>query len=528
MMRSAGKVSLAVLASRILGLVRDQVFAACFGGSKLSSAYYMAFRIPNLLRDLFAEGALSAAFVTVFSRKKSQEGDSGAWTLARLTMTLQALILGMIVILGIVFAAQIVRVVAWGWKADPDQMELTVLLTRILFPYILFVGMAALVMGILNAYGRFGLPASASSFCNLGTICIGLSLALIFDPHFGGTAMICMAIGSLGGGILQWLVQVPALHHLGFRHRPEWNLQDRGLREIGLLMAPAVVGVSAVQVNVVINSIFASHPSMGDGAVAALAWAFRLIQLPIGMFGVAISTASLPALAVEATLQDREVFRDRVERGLRLNAALCIPAACGLALLATPLIAVLYQHGKFNPETTALTARILLAYTVGLIGYASIKVLAPAFYALNRAAIPMSVSLGSILTVIVLNWLFAFQLHLGPAGLALATSCSALLNAAILLVVLARLTGPIRAATWLSLGKILAASAIMCVGVVASQWLHRKIGVPHHFLGNLSRVVAGVGVGFLIYVLAARGFHLDEVLVVEDALRSRLGLKPRQ
>jgi len=520
MMRSAGKVSLAVLFSRILGLIRDQVFVFCFGGGRLNDAFLMAFRIPNLLRDLFAEGALSSAFVTVFARTKARDGDAGAWTLARLTMTLQCLVLGIIVILGILFAPQIVKLVAPGFA--PDKMELTVIMTRILFPFILFVGAAALAMGVLNAYGRFGLPASASSFFNLGSIVLGLGLAYTFDPHFGTTAMICMSVGTLGGGVLQWLVQVPALRKLGYRYRPEWDLKNPGLREIGRLMGPAVIGVSAVQINVVVNSTFASE--LGDGPVTWLSIAFRMIQLPIGMFGVAISTAALPDLAVDATLENKDLFRDRVERALRLNAALCIPSACGLALLSVPLIAVLFEHGKFDYLGTMETARVLTAYSAGLIGYASAKILAPAFYALNRNVVPMFVSLGSIIVTITLNWFFVKRLHVGPAGLALATAFTSLFGAGILLAVLSRLIGGITRDTWRSLGKVMLASAVMSAIVALSQWVYDIQEVGHYFLGNLCRLTLGIAAGSAVYLYVARRLHLDEILEMEQMLAKRLGL----
>lgn len=521
-MRSAGKVSLAVLVSRILGLVRDQVFTSCFGVGLLNDAFYMAFRIPNLLRDLFAEGALSTAFVTIFARKKAQEGDVGAWKLARLMVSFQWAILSILVILGILFAPEIVGLIAPDYAYEPGKIELTIRLTRILFPFILFVGMAALSMGILNAYGRFGLPASASSFFNLGSIVFGLGLAWVFDPQFGEKAMVCMAIGTLGGGVLQWLVQVPALGKLGYRYRPEWDLQDPGLRQIGKLVGPAIVGVSAVQVNVVINSIFASA---FPGAVTMLAVAFRLIQLPIGMFGVAISTAALPALTVDAALLDQQAFRRRVEHALRMNAVLCIPSACGLAILSVPLIGLLFQRGRFDTLNTIETAHILVAYAVGLIGYASIKVLAPAFYALNRTITPMCVSLGSIGVTFVLNWFFVYRTHFGATGLAIATSFSALFSAGVLLAILSRWVEGPSPEMWKAIGKILFASAVMSGVVAFSEWIHWKQGVPYHFLGNLSRVGVGVGLGLWTFFFVARWLKLEEVEEVERAIGKKLRIQ---
>ncbi len=520
-MRSAGKVSLAVLVSRVLGLVRDQVFAFCFGASQLNDAFQVAFRIPNMLRDLFAEGALSSAFVTVFTRKKAREGNESAWALARLMITIQYVVLGALVILGVLFARPLVALIAHGYVDQPEKFELTVLLTRILFPFILLVGMAALAMGILNTYGRFGLPASASSFFNVGSIVVGLGLALIYDRNFGEVAMICMAIGSVAGGALQWLVQVPTLRRLGFAYRPKWDLRDPGVRDIGRLMAPAIIGVSAVQVNVFINTVFASY--LQTGSMVWLAYAFRLIQLPIGMFGVAISTVSLPGLAVDASLFDRVAFRERLERALRLNAAFCIPSAFGLALLSTPLIAVLFQHRRFNAYATEHTASVLIAYALGLIGYASTKVLAPAFYALDRTMTPMCVSLGSIVLTICLNLFFITKTDLGAAGLALTTSLTALLGSGILLAVLSRFLGGMSIETWKAFGKMIVSALVMSGVVYVTLFLHVWFGVNDSFLGDLSRVMVGVGTGGLVYTGMARWLKLDEVLEVERSLLRKLG-----
>ena len=518
-MKSVGKVGIAILASRILGLVRDQVFSFYFGATHLSDVFQMAFRIPNLLRDLFAEGALSAAFVTVFSRKKEKEGDEGAWKLARLTITLQYVVLGAIVILGIIFAPQIVRLIAPGFVSNPEKFALTVVMSRILFPFILFVGMAALVMGALNAYGRFGLPASASSFFNLGSIIVGVGLAWIFDPSFGETALICMAIGSLAGGFLQWMIQIPALRSFGYRFHPEWNLADPGLREIGKLMAPAMIGVSAVQINVMINSIFASY---FPGSLQCLNNAFRLIQLPIGLFGVAISSVALPSLANMAAPEDSQIFREKVEKSLRLNAAFCIPAAWGLAILNIPIISLLFGYKKFDLYAVLTTADILRAYTIGLIGYASIKVLAPAFYALGRTTTPMLVSLGSIIGTVALNWFFVNRINLGPVGLALATSFTSLFSAGILLAILTRFIGNLSNQTWKAIGKILFSALIMGLLIWVLEWGLSHLFIPHRFWSNLTRVLLGTTLGACTYVLIARSLKLEEVREIEQLLMKKL------
>lgn len=522
MAKSVGRIGIAVMISRVFGLVRDQVFASCFGVSWINDAYFMAFRIPNLLRDLFAEGALSTAFVTVFARKKKDEGDEGAWRLARIVMTFQTVVLGIIVILGMVFSPQLVHWMAPNFENEPGKAELTITLLRILFPFILFLGMAALSMGVLNTYGRFGLPASASSFFNLGSIIVGVGLAWIYDPHFGRTGIICMAIGTVAGGILQWYVQVPAMKKLGYRFWPDFNFRDSALFEILKLIGPAVVGVSAVQINVVINSIFASSFS---GAVTMLAFAFRLIQLPIGLFGVSISTASLPSLSVDATESNKEGFRKRIEDALRLNTFLCIPAACGLAVLGEPIIGLLFQRGKFDEQSTIETSQILTAYCLGLVGYSSIKILGPAFYALNRVSAPMFVSVGSIVATYLLNWFFVNQTTLGPIGLALTTSITALFGCAILLSILSGMIGGLSNATWLAMLKIVLASAAMTAAVWVSNVGFEKMNFAHLFSGHLIRVVAGIAIGTVIFITTARILGLEEVVLARDMVLRKLGKK---
>ncbi|HUE10918.1 MAG TPA: murein biosynthesis integral membrane protein MurJ, partial [Steroidobacteraceae bacterium] len=291
--KAAGIIALAVMCSRLLGLAREQICAALFGGGGMMDAFTAAFRIPNLLRDLFAEGALSTAFVTTFSKTIARDGDAAAWRLANKVATLTILVLGAICIAGMVFSTQLVSALAPGF--DADKAALTALLTRIMFPFILLVSLAALVMGMLNAKSVFGRPAMASSFFNLGSIIGGVTLGFWFDPHFGPRALIGLAIGTLIGGALQFAVQLPPLARLGYRYRPDFKWRDHGVSAILALMGPSVIAASTTQFNVLINSMFAS--TLGDGAIFWLAIAFRLMQLPLGLFGVALGTVTLPLLS---------------------------------------------------------------------------------------------------------------------------------------------------------------------------------------------------------------------------------------
>jgi putative peptidoglycan lipid II flippase len=358
--RSAGIVSLAVMASRLLGLVREMVFAYFFGASKsfANDAYVIAFRIPNLLRDLFAEGALSSAFVPVFSDYLINKDEKEAFRLSNLVATGLIAVLGAFVVLGIIFAGPLVTFIAPGYQTDPAKFELTVRLTRIMMPFILLVALAAQAMGVLNARDRFGIPALSSSFFNVGSIIGGLfAAALLTDPTFSHPirsiverpteGIVGMAYGVLIGGFLQYSVQWPSLRKAGFRYRPMLSFSDPGVRRMFGLMGPAVIGGAAVQVNVLINSNFASNIP-GTGPVSWLSYAFRLMQFPIGVFGVAIATATLPAISRSAARKDETEFRHTLASSIRLAFLLTIPSAVGLIVLGNPIIALIYERGHFG------------------------------------------------------------------------------------------------------------------------------------------------------------------------------------
>ncbi len=422
--RSAGVVSLAVSISRVLGLVREQVIAGLFGADMRTDAFQTAFRAPNLLRDLFAEGALSTAFVTTFSKKIATAGDQSAWRLANKVATLTAVWMSGITLLGILFAPLVIGVMAPGFH--PEKAELTILLTRIMFPFILLVSLAALAMGMLNAKRVFGMPALASSFFNLGSILGGVGFGWLLDPEFGTRSLVGLALGTLLGGLLQLGVQFPPLFKIGFRFRPDFAWRDEGVQKILGLMWPAVIAASAVQVNVMVNTMFASF--LEDGAQSWLGYAFRLMQLPLGLFGVAIGTVTLPLLASIASGGKRDEFSLTLAKGLRLTFLLTIPSAVGLMIMAEPVISLIFERGRFDEVATRQTAGALRFYALGLLGYSAIKVLAPAFYALDRRHLPMFVSLASIGCNVFLNWLLTFHFGLGHRGLALSTGLVAIIN----------------------------------------------------------------------------------------------------
>jgi putative peptidoglycan lipid II flippase len=522
--RSAGIVSLAVMGSRVLGLVREQVFAAFFGASREYDAFLAAFRIPNLLRDLFAEGALSAAFVTTFSQTLTTKGEKEAWRLASLVMNALVVVLIVITVLGIIFAPQIVGWIASGFDQYPGKTELTVKLTRLMFPFIILVAMAAVAMGLLNSKGRFGVPASASSFFNLGAIIGGVGCAYVIDPGFGPSAILGMAIGTLIGGALQFLVQVPSMYGVGFHYEPRLSFTDPGLRRVIRLMGPGIIGAAAVEINVFVNTRFASY--LEDGAVSWLQYAFRLMYFPIGVFGVAISTATLPSISRAVARNDLDEFRRTLASSLGLVFLLCIPSACGLAILGEPIISMIYERGRFSSFDTEQTAAALAAYAVGLAGYAAIRVLAPAFYALDDARTPMMISLGSIMTNYVFNWLLVRRF--GHEGLAMSTSCVALLNFALLFLLMRRKIRRVEGRKIVrSLFKIALASAIMsAVCWLTYRELASLVGKDGLF-HQLVNALVPIGVGVVVVLVAGRLLKIAELDMAISVVRRRFGKNSR-
>ncbi len=521
MARSAGIVSLAVMASRVLGLAREMVFAYFFGASKsyATDAFVMAFRIPNLLRDLFAEGALSSAFVPVFSDYLVRKDEKEAFRLSNLVTNALILILGALVVLGIIFAPQLVSIFASGFKETPGKFELTVYLTRLMMPFILLVALAAQSMGILNARGRFGIPALSSSFFNIGSIVGGIIFAaLLTDPTFSHPltaikenpreGIIGMAYGVLIGGFLQYSVQWPSLRRAGFRYRPVLSFSDPGVRRIFKMMGPAVIGTAAVQVNILINSNFASSIS-GNGPVAWLQYAFRFMQFPIGVFGVAIATATLPAISKSAALKQMSEFKETLASSIRLAFLLTIPSAVGLIVLGRPIIALIYQRGDFTAFDTDHTAGALAFYAIGLAGYSAIKILAPAFYALGDARTPMTISLLMILINFFMNWAMVGVLQ--ERGLALSTSTVALFNFALLYFIMSRRVGGIEdRQTAAAVGKIVVASVVMGAACWAvSYFLSRALS--DNQIARAINVFVSVAVGAVVFYFSAQALGVKEL-----------------
>ncbi len=515
--RSAGAVSGAVMCSRVLGLVREQIFAGMFGAGYAYDAFVVAFRIPNLLRDLFGEGALSAAFVTVFSDYETNRGAEETWRLASTVITFFAILLSLLTLFGIYFAEPIVTLLAPDFSMVGGKTELTTLLTRIMFPFLIFVALSAVVMGILNTKGRFFVPALSSAFFNLGSIIGGVSLAILF-PRLGWPAIAGMAWGTLIGGLLQLLIQLPALFKVGCTFTPRLNLKDPGLKRILFLMLPATIGLSATQINIFVNTNFAS--SCAEGSVSWLNYAFRMVQLPIGVFGVAFSIAAMPVLARCAAKKDMDGLRRTFTSSLLMVFSLTIPATAGLVLLARPIIRLIFEHGAFTALDTTQTAAALTYYAYGLFAYSAVKIMVPVFYALNDTKYPVIGSFLAVAANIILITLTIDQFQ--HKAIALSTSCVMILNFFFLGSILyKKLNGYSLSTLGSGLSKIFLSTTLMSVGLFwlkdqISPYLHGSIAI------QLVLVFFLILVGAVLYGVTLHFLKLPELDLITQKIRQRL------
>jgi putative peptidoglycan lipid II flippase len=498
--RSAGIASIAIATSRVTGLVREIVMAGLFGASAAYEAFLLGFRIPNLTRDLFAEGALSSAFVPVFTEYLSGKGKKEAAALSNLVATATIIVVGLLCLAGIVFAPQLVQLLAPGFHQIPGKFDLAVEMTRIMFPFLLLVALAAQAMGVLNSCGIFGIPALASTMFNVGSVTFGLLLGFVFGPYVGITRIEGMAIGVVLGGALQLLWQVPSLYRSGFQFRPRINWSDPGLRRIVGMMGPAILGNAAVQINVTVNTNFASlliDPIRGaDGPVAWLQCAFRFMQLPLGLFGVAMATATLPSITRSAVAGNFDEFRRTLSRSLATVLLLTVPSSVGLIVLGESIIGATYERGQFQLYDTQQTAAALAYFAIGLLGYAGLKVLTPAFYALNDSRTPMLVSLSSVLINFFVAYTMIHKAGAGHVGLALSTSAVALFTFLVQFVILrSRLGGLYGRSLVASLSKIAVAAMVMglvITGVNIVVMNQASLGRAAYLLNLLLAIPAGL------------------------------------
>ncbi len=516
--RAAGLISAATMLSRLLGLIREQLFAALMGASFLADAFVVAFRIPNLLRDLFAEGALAQAFIPTFKADLKHNGRDSAYELGnRLAGTL-LVVIGAIVTAAVIFAPQIVDVLAADFRADePGKFALTVTLTRIMMPFLLFVSLSAVAMGMLNAQDKYGAPALAPAMFNVASIVVGASIYL---GHVEGKwIVIGWSLGTLLGGLMQLGVQLPPLWRSGFRPKLglDLKLADSRMRRIGRLMLPAIAGLAAVQVNIIVNTMFATSE---EGAAAWLNYAFRFLQLPIGVFGVAIATVSTTRYADSAATCDMEDMCKHLVDGLRLVAFLTVPSMVGLIVLGEPIIQLIYQRGAFGVSDTQSTAAALQFYATGLVAYSAVKVLAPAFYATDMARIAVVASITAVAGNLIIN----ITLHgtYGYRVLAFGTAAAAILNFTVLYRSFHRHIARIpHAAILVHVVRVAIAGAIMGAAVWAS---HRGLAAEISGTGLGHRALlafAPILVGIVVYAGACSALRVEEVSHYWGKLRRR-------
>ena len=526
--RSAGVISIAVIISRILGLVRESVLAFFFPAKTELDAFYAAFRIPNLLRDLFAESVLSNAFVATFVDVETKLGEKFAWRLVSLVFNAITSILLIITILGIIFTPLIVDLIFMGKGFDvsfspetsygfSNKRELTIYLTRIMFPFLILVSFSAIAMGLLNSKRRFAIPALAPSFFNIGSVTVVI-IGYYIAPKFGFHPTISVAVGVLIGGLLQFLVQVPSMYSLGYKYRPILKFNDPHLKQLLKLVAPAILGTAAVEVNVLINSFFASH---GEGWVSWLTQAFRIMYFPIGALGVAISTAALPALSSATSQNYMDRYKSTMSNALKLMFVLAIPASAGLMALNKPIVSLIYERGRFSDYDTAQVGSALFCYAFGLCGYSGVKIVTNGFYALKDARTPALISVLAIALNTIFNYIFIFKLNLDHRSLAISTSIYTTLNFIIVLLLLRRKVRGLGLID-IALTFIKAIIVSACMGVISFLTFR----LLDDILGNIislavAMMIALLVLCFLYYVLKVNEFNH----IVHAVLRKIMRIK---
>jgi len=481
--RALGGIASATLLSRVLGFVRDAVVARAFGAGPITDAFFVAFRIPNILRRLLAEGALSTAMIPVFTDYVARDDQPALHRMLRAVLGLSLLALTVTTGLGIVFTPYILEVIAPGFMDDPGQASLAVTLTRIMFPYLVLVGLAAVATGILNSRGRFFAGAIGPAVLNVGMIAAVLLLARYVEPP-----IVSLAIGVLAGGLGQLVVQIPSLSATGLLVAPSGELRHPAIARITRLLLPAVFGLAAVQLMVFVNTLLASLLPLGS--ISYLYYADRVMEFPLGVFGIALASASLPVMSRHAAAQDNRGLADTLSFALRLALYVSLPATIGLIVLRTPIVRVLFQRGQFGAAETVATAEALAWYAIGLAGFAGSRIVAQMFYARREAATAVRWGIVSIAANVVAA--LALMGPLGHAGLAGAASVGAYVNLAALLIIarqrLGRLGGraivggalrtvlatvPLAAVCWLSLALWPARPSF----VIDVMWLGATIAV---------------------------------------------------
>lgn len=497
--RSAGVFTGATLLSRILGYVRDSMVANFFGAGIAADAFYAAFRISNLFRRLLAEGALSASFIPIFTEYNESHGKEQTQRFLNAVFTTLFALLTLITILGIIFAPLITRAITTGFIPGSEQFELTVLLTRAMFPFLLFVSLAALITGVLNTYHSFFLPALAPASLSVSEIVYILAIAPLLPLR---EQVLGLALSVVVGGFGQFFVHIPALRRKGLTIRWRWDWRHSGVRRVGKLMAPATLGISVDQINAFVDTICASY--LASGSITALYYANRVMQLPLALFGIALSQVSLPVLSAAVARKDTEHVKETINFALRLTLFMILPAMAGLLTVGEPIVRVLFQHGKFGAEATHMTNQALFYFSTGLFAYAMVKILAGAFYAYQNTRVPVVIAAVCVALNILLNIFFIKFTQMGVGGLALSTASASWANAMTLFVMLRRKLG------FLGGRRILRTLFKSGIGCAAMILFCRFVMGRGPTMPLMLRLAAAISGGALLYLAIARLLRMEE------------------
>jgi putative peptidoglycan lipid II flippase len=523
-LRSASVITFATLTSRVFGYIRDQRITLLLGTSLSADSFILAFRIPNLLRRLIGEGSMTASFIPVFTRYLAREEREAVWNFANRVFWTLSLILGAVSVAGMVFSPQIVHLFTLFGR-DPAQWGLAVYLNRIIFPFLFFIGLSALAMAILNSFHLFGLPASSPILFNLAII--GFSFGVVYRPIMQlapvayRTPAVALAAGVVLGGALQFLSQVPELIRNGMRFRFALSFSDPGVRKVGRLLIPGFFGIGVYQINFFVGTLFATASKMPHGSITSLYVAERVMELVLGAFAISVATAILPMMSLQAASGDFETLKKTFAFSLRTVLFIAIPGALGLILLRGPIIEVLFQHGRFTSDSTALTSRALFYYALGLPAFAGIKLIVPAFYSLHDTSSPVRVAAYAMALNLLLNVLF-LELFFGTlynGSPALATSLSAYFNFGLLFIFLRQRLGRLGTRGLVnSFIKILLCAAAMgavCYGTLRISGFSNY----QHFMPRLAVLSLIIAAGLLTYLGAARLLRCEEVDEISELLR---------
>ncbi|MGD9105201.1 MAG: murein biosynthesis integral membrane protein MurJ [Desulfobacterales bacterium] len=508
MTKAAGVVGSATLLSRVFGFIRDVVIAWFFGAGLVSDAFFVAFRIPNLLRRLFAEGSLSVSFIPVFTEYLAQRGKKDAFEMAKSAIRLLSVLLVAVTVAGILLSPFIVQIIAPGFVTSPEKYSLTVFLTRIMFPYIFFIGLVALCMGILNALGHFAAPALAPVLLNISII----GSVFLIAPHMADPVT-GIAIGVLIGGFLQLALQVPFLIKKGVFFWQKANMYHPGLKKVGLLMVPTIFGAAVYQINILVGTLLASL--LAQGSISYLYYADRLVQFPLGIFAIATATAVLPTLSRQSAENDLRALRNTFSYAMKMVFFITIPSMVGLIVLREPIVALLFKRGAFDSETTRLTAYALLYYSIGLWAFSAVRIVVSTFYALQDTKTPVRMAIVSVCSNIVLGVILMGPM--GHGGLALSTSLASMLNLILLVWALRTKLGA------LGLKSITesACKTMICSGIMgAVVWATALLIIPSEdgtssglFLGLMGSIVTGL-VLYGSFSLLLKSSELKSVLAL--------------